>query len=303
MSSSTQPIDAHRFVNLSGGRIHYFEGGQAGRPQLHFLHANGLCSGTYIPFLRRLEGQLHLFASDVRGQGDSEPPASDDTHPWHAFVDDLTAFIQTKMDPPVIAMGHSLGAVVTYIAAARNPELFSALVLMDPVFLPLGWRLKIALLRVLGQQHRFPMARGARRRKRRFESYTAAYQRFGTGKGMFKTWSPDFIEAYLNCAFQHQPDGSQELKCDPELEAQIFESVPLNYWHWGQTISCPVLALRGQNSETFGAAEAAKLCRVVPDCQVETIPGCGHFLPMERPEACAQTILEFFRQRRIHIGG
>ena len=110
---------------------------------------------------------------------------------------------------------------------------------------------------------------------------------------MFRTWQKAFISSYLNCALRHREDGSVELKCDPELEAQIYESVPRNVMSYARRIQCPVLAIRGAHSNTFLEGPAARLERLIPDCRTVVMPGTGHFIPMDNPDALAGIILDF----------
>jgi len=282
----------HRFLDAPGGSIHCRATPGSG-PAAHFLHANGACAGTYAPFLRHFDGKLSLVASDVRGHGDTRLPVPRRIRHWRLFVEDLKVVIESAMTPPVIGMGHSLGAVITYLAAARYPHLFSRIVLIDPVILPRRYLLMLAVLWRLGWQDRLPLARLARRRKRGFDSRQEALARFSSGHGMFRTWRPEFVEAYLGCALKHAEDGSAALKCDPELEAQIYESVPRDVWSYAGRIRCPVLAVRGETSDTFLSAPARRLQRLIPDCRTRTIADTGHFLPMEAPASVARAILEW----------
>ena len=155
----------------------------------------------------------------------------------------------------------------------------------------------IVIFRALGLMWLFPLARGARRRKAVFESKKEAFKRFVVGRGIFKTWSKDFIEAYLECGLLEKDEETAVLQCDPELEAQIFESIPADVWTYAKRVTCPVLALRGEMSETFRAGPAEQLKSVVSDYELITIEGTGHFLPMERPEACARAIVGYLSRR------
>jgi pimeloyl-ACP methyl ester carboxylesterase len=283
-------MNGHHALAISHGSIHYLTRPALG-PVAHFLHANGCCAGTYAAFLAQISSAgLHVTASDLRGHGDTRLPLPDRLRDWDLFVDDLTVFIEKTHTPPIVGVGHSLGAVVTYLAAARNPRLFSRIVLIDPVFLPRRYLWMMAMLWKLNQQGRMPLAAMARRRKRVFSSREAARQRFTSGRGMFKTWQTTAIDAYLDCALSHNGDGTATLKCDPEWEAQIFESVPRDVWSYASRIRCPVLTLRGEFSDTFTPGAGKRLSRLVPDCRVITIKGTGHFLPMEAPETVARHI-------------
>ena len=279
------------FIEIPTGRIHYLQWGE-GR-QIHFLHANGFCAGVYHPFVSHLGEGLEITASDIRGHGDSAPCDCIPLKLWEPFARDLKEFIIRVMTPPVIGAGHSLGAVVTLMASVLYPELFSRIILIDPVILSPGLLRLISVMRLLGLQHRFPLARKARRRKVRFSSRDEVFTRFSNGRGLFKKWPEEYITAYLECAVAENTDKSVALKCDPELEAQIYESVPSGVWSYVSRVSCPVLAVRGENSDTFLPLAAEKMSRSGKNISVVTIPGAGHFIPMERPRELASVMLEF----------
>ena len=54
------------------------------------------------------------------------------------------------MSPPIVGIGHSLGAVTTYMAAATYPRLFSAIILIDPPIFPRRMLWLIAVMKWLG---------------------------------------------------------------------------------------------------------------------------------------------------------
>jgi pimeloyl-ACP methyl ester carboxylesterase len=286
------PEPAERFLELPEGRIHYLDWGGDGI-QAHFLHGNGFCAGTYTPFIQYLVDDLHLLASDVRGHGSSDQPMVERVRHWDIFAEDLKILIEQKMSPPVIGIGHSLGAVTTYIAAAQYPHLFSGIILIDPVILPRRILWLIAALKLLGLRGNLPLAKMARRRRRIFKGKQEALRLFTAGRGIFKTWSKEFVHAYLECGLLEKDEKTAVLKCDPELEAQIFESIPLNVWRYAKNIRCPMLAIRGELSDIFFADVAGRLKDLIADYELQTIPHSGHFPPMEKPRESAHLILDF----------
>jgi pimeloyl-ACP methyl ester carboxylesterase len=289
----TEPSEG--FLNTPDGRIHYLDWGGTGRP-VHLLHANGFCAGTYSPFVRHLREELHIIASDLRGHGASDPINLKRVYNWHIFADDLKLLIEQTMVPPIVGMGHSLGAVTTYIAAAKYPRLFSAVILIDPPILPRRRLWLMATLKMIGLGGNQRLARAARRRRKMFQGKNEALQRF-ISRGIFKSWSPEFVEAYLECGLLEKDSETAVLKCDPELEAQIFEAVPLDVWHYAEKIACPVLAIRGESSDVFTPGSAERLKRLLSDYELATIPDAGHFVPMGQPEACAAVIAGFIRRK------
>jgi pimeloyl-ACP methyl ester carboxylesterase len=284
-----------RFLDLPDGRVHYLEGPAAGA-RLHFLHANGFCGGTYAPFLGLLGETFHITASDIRGHGDTQLPLPQPVTDWSLFADDLRRTLEALDAPPVIAVGHSLGAVTTYLAAATWPRLFRAIVMIEPPIFDSGRLLLIGMLKKLGMTGRIPLVRGARRRRRRFLDRQEALGRFAAGRGIFHSWRSEFIAAYLACGLRDGTRQDAELKCDPESEAQIFESIPLDVWRYAPRIRCPALLLRGCASDTLLPAAARRLERSVAGLHRVDIPGAGHFAPMEQPEACTREIKRFLQE-------
>jgi pimeloyl-ACP methyl ester carboxylesterase len=293
-SDLLEPVE--KYFKTADGKIHYLDWGGSGYP-VHLLHANGFCAGTYSPFVKHLTDELHIVASDLRGHGDSDQPNLKRVYNWHIFADDLKQLIEKTMTPPIIGMGHSLGAVTTYIAAAKYPRLFSAIILIDPTILPRRTLWWFAVLKMIGLAGNRQLARSARRRRKIFQGKSEALNRFTSGRGIFKSWSRDFVEAYLECGLLEKDAETAVLKCDPELEAQIFESVPLDVWQYAQRISCPVLAIRGEHSDVFTADSAGRLKRIISDCEILTIPGAGHFVPMGKPKQCARVIADFIHRK------
>jgi pimeloyl-ACP methyl ester carboxylesterase len=284
------------YLDVPDGRLHYLDWGGSGH-HAHFLHGNGFCAGTYAPFLRLLSKELRVIASDVRGHGGSDVARIEPVRSWKIFAEDLKVIIEGTTQPPIIGMGHSLGAVSTCIAAATYPDLFRVIVLVDPVFLMPRRLVMIGLMRAMGLGRRLPLARAARRRRKTFKSKAEALKLFLSGRGIFKSWSPEFVQAYLECGLLERDSDSAILKCDPELEAQIFESIPLKVWSYVQRVRLPVLAIRGEQSDVFLTDASDHLKRIAADCEVVTIAGTGHFPTMEKPEACVEAILEFLRRR------
>lgn len=283
----------HIYINSSGKKIHVIKSG-TGEPPLHFLHANGMCAGTYIPFTDLFSKQFTTVSTDIPGHGDSDHHGEKTILHWDIFIDHIKASIVHNFDAPVVGVGHSLGAVVTYITAARYPELFSKLILIDPVIFPKRKLFIISAAKKFGFLHKInPLPAGARRRKNTFKNREEAYTRFTSGNGMFKTWKDDFIESFTRYGLKEEKSGKVSLKCAPETEAQIYESLLLDIWTYPKKIKSPTLLIRGEKSDTFDKYAAKRLVKEIKDCRLITIEDAGHFVPMERPDLCFKTIQDF----------
>lgn len=281
------------FINSSGKKVHAIKGGNGEIP-FHFLHANGLCAGTYLPFLKLFSDQFNMIATDIPGHGDSDHHGFDLIKHWDIFIEAIKESITQNFNTPVVGVGHSLGAVITYITAAKYPELFSKIILIDPVIFPKRILIPIGIAKKLGILNKIiPLANGARRRKKIFESREEAYSRFSSGKGMFATWSDEFIKSFTTHGLKDEKDGTVSLKCDPETEAQIYESILLDIWDYPKKIKCPTLLIRGEKTDTFNKYAAKRLIKEVNKCRLVNIADSGHFVPMEKAALCYKQIKAF----------
>ena len=290
-SASEKPVIDSGRLTTPKGTLSYLELG-CGKAA-HFLHGNGFCAGAYLPFLNLLSRDLRITAPDIRGHGDSIHNGRPVFIKWPEFAEDARRIITTAMNPPVIGIGHSLGGVITYMTAALYPDLFSKIVLIDPVILPQDYLFSLFILRSFGLTNRLPLVRGAKRRKHTFTSQDEALSRFSKGKGAFRNWRHPFIKAYVDWGFKNAGNGNITLKCNPQNEARVYESVPLNLWSYASRIHVPTLFIRGEKSDNFPEKAMKRLMKLMPNANFFTFPKVGHFIPMEIPDELSTIVLEF----------
>jgi len=192
----------------------------------------------------------------------------------------------------VSGVGHSIGAVLTLWAAIQRPDLFRAIVLIDPVILPPWMLWLVAAARAVGLERRMKIARAALSRRRTFPGRQACFEHYRS-KPLFERWGDEALWAYVDAGTWLRPDGLLELAFPPEWEAHIFSTLPTDVWHGLGRLRVPALVLRGELSPTFRPAAVERLRRLLPRARFVTIPGAGHLAPMERPGEVGSVILEF----------
>ncbi|GGF55768.1 alpha/beta hydrolase [Azorhizobium oxalatiphilum] len=124
-----------RFIERSGVRLHYVEGGQ-GTPVV-LLHGNGamvedmLSSGLMADASRR----YHVFAFDRPGFGHSTRPGGQDWTPAEQarLLREALAGLGIRR---AIIVGHSWGALVAATMALQEPQSVAGLVLVAGYFYP-----------------------------------------------------------------------------------------------------------------------------------------------------------------------
>jgi pimeloyl-ACP methyl ester carboxylesterase len=194
----------------------------------------------------------------------------------------------------VIGVGHSLGGVTTLLAAVRRPDLFQAVVLLDPVLLPPCWLALMRWVRRLRLPWHPPMVERALRRRRVWPNREAAYEYFKE-KPLFASWHDAALRAYVESGTRSRADGQVELVYPPEWEAYLFDSVPTDVWRIVSRMNpgLPVLILRGERSTTLRPKTLAHAARLLPHARFALVPEAGHMFPLERPAETAAHIRAF----------
>jgi pimeloyl-ACP methyl ester carboxylesterase len=211
---------------------------------------------------------------------------------WRVMAGDLVRGLDEMGLAQVIGIGHSMGGDLTLWAAVWRPDLFRAVVLIDPVILPPAWLWVVRLMRLLGLRGRLPLVQGALRRRRVWPSRQACYEHYRQ-KPLLAAWPDAVLWAYVESGTRERTDGRAELVYAPEWEAHIYATVPVDIWRAVPRLRTPALVIQGERSETFKPESLARMRRLLPQADYAIIPGAGHLVPMERPLAVGAAIRDF----------
>jgi pimeloyl-ACP methyl ester carboxylesterase len=257
------------------------------------LH-HGLASSSHIwdLVLPRLSRTFRVVAYDARGHGLSGKPSSG--YGFEATVGDAAAVLRaTGLRRPVI-VGHSWGALVALVLAARRPRTVSGAVLVDGGVGTLASSMSWA----------------------EAKEYLAPPHLAGMPVEEFRT----MIRTFAGDAFEVTPDieamvlslmrVDREGRIHPHLSRAnhfrilraIWELDPLTLW---TGVRVPILALLARNAE--GSEEdgwyrakrrAARDVRAVSDPALVKIAWMDgiHDLPVQRPVQLTQRIQRFARE-------
>lgn len=188
--------------------------------------------------------------------------------------------------------------------ALRRPDLFKALVLIDPVFLPPA---QTFLLRsflppfLLEKFH--PLVRSALRRKRRFASSEAMCENYRL-KPVFSRLGETALQVYVHAMSDPLPDGSIQLAYPPEWEARIYSTayrIDLPLWRQLSSLRMPVLFLGPSSPPSLLQNLLPHLRRRLPAAQIQLLPDCSHLLPLEDPERVNQIVMKFLENQSARL--
>ncbi|WP_395649981.1 alpha/beta fold hydrolase [Brevundimonas sp.] len=280
----TIPV-SHRW---GAGEMSVLDFGDARRPvDLVFVHANGFNAATYRSLLAPLSASLRILAPDLRGHGQTAlPTETRNRWTWHDHREDLVALLDSLDGPPVALAGHSMGGTSSLLAAAERPDKVARLVMFDPVVLPRGVNLMMAIPGLRQWTRHWPITKGAIRRRNRFETPQQALDSW-RGRGAFKGWSDMMLADYVSGAFTPDEDGVR-LACPPEWEASNYAAQGHDPWRALRRFDKPVRVLKADKGSVCSLAPDP---RRLPHLTVDTVAG-GHLFPMTHPDIARDALFD-----------
>ncbi len=281
-----------------------------GDDRLIFLHANGFTAGTYRQFLTQLNFDGEIYGADLRGHGRATLAAEPATlRGWDIYAEDVAALIAAlpAFSGRLFMAGHSLGAVVAVLAAAKlsfssagssagsRSSSVAGIALCEPVlFAPVMRRFISLVGRTPLHQSlsgRVPLIRQAKTRRATFSSRDQAEQRFAV-KHPFKKWAPDCLSDYLEDGLHEHGSDTVGLACAPAWEAANYAAHRYDFWAAYKQIRAqgtpPAQLLMAAKGSTV---HSSALKRFAADgARATAVPGTSHLLLMEKPHLCANHV-------------
>lgn len=256
---------------------------------LHFAHANAYPPGCYRQLLQKLAIKHRVTTVRFRPLWKGSRP--EEMSSWATNAEDLVRFFKQEGMHGVIGVGHSLGAVATAMAALRQPDLFRALILIEPVFLSPAVLQKLAAISSDGNLLALPLVETAVKRRDQWDSRQEAFDHFRQ-KSVFARLTDEALWDYVTFGLTND-NGSLHLTYPPAWEAHIYALQVNDMWDSIPKISQPTLALRGSETETL-LPDAWRLWQQKqPEAVFNEIKGAGHLLPLEKPAVVARAIDSF----------
>lgn len=261
-----------RYVRANGVRLHYLDWGGGDKPVLvlvHGLTSNAHAWDTFIRSGHAPTDRFRILAVDQRGHGDSDHARD---YSVQRFVEDFHAFAD-KLDLGTYdLLGHSLGARHAMAYAGDAGEWLNHLVLVD-----FGPEMERS---------------GATQVKGSTTQRPTSFRTFDEAVEFMRDANPNRPDAVLRENAQHalreNYAGRLVWKHDSEL-GWISGSFGLKEvpYLWSQIAkaNCPTLIVRGADSNVLGAGVMARMLEVMPDARAVEIPGAGHGVPQDQPDA------------------
>ncbi len=277
----------HSFVAPSGLTLAVHEWGGTGDPVL-LAHPTGFHGVVWQPVAERLVAAgRRVWSFDFRGHGDSDP-SPDGEYSWDGFADDADAILDhlgLRGEPSLVAAGHSKGAASLLTVAIRDPDALPRIWAFEPIVFPPEARAAV--------DANNPMSAAARKRRAVWDTRAEAIASYGA-RPPLGSLHPDALAAYVDYGMSDRADGTVELKCRPEDEANIYMMGVANgiFGRLGE-VGPPVLVGCGGDSRSISAELGARIVDEIPNARLEVWDGRGHFGPIEDPDRAVESILAF----------
>lgn len=288
-------------------RVAYTDWGDPDNPHVVMcVHGLSRNSRDFDYLADALRKDYRVVCMDVVGRGESDWLADRSGYSFSTYLSDAAALV-ARVTTPVRSgflretrtryldwVGTSMGGLIGMLLAAKRNTPIGRLVMNDVgPFVP--WSGLFRLKGHLGHPRGFGTRRAAG------EFLREALAAFGPLTD--RQWA-HLIEHSIR---QHK-DGRWHLRFDPAIGQWSAQSDPelpigpeflrgIDLWSVWNSVDCPVLVLRGADSDVLPAATAKEMCRRKPGTQVVEFEGVGH-APALMDRSQIDAVRAFLKQRR-----
>lgn len=282
-----QPVLAgvtHRTVRVGGIEVHVAEAGTPDAPPLVLLHGWPQHWWAWRHLVPRLAGSYRLVMPDLRGHGWSSAPATG--YDKEQLAIDLLGLLDALELPEVGLVGHDWGGWAGFLACLRAPRRFRGFV-------------------ALGITH--PWQRPDRRV---LQAWRGAYQVvLGTpvlGPALLQAGPRVVSDLVRRGATRQEAFTDDDLRIFAEVLQQpararassrlyrsfvLAEGLPVFLGRYrDQRLAVPTRLVVGADDPVVAAPLLPGWEEFADDMQVEVLPGCGHFVPEERPDVVERVV-------------
>jgi esterase len=254
-----------RTLDIGGLKFRYLDWGGDG-PPLVMLHGLSGHAHTWDHTAAGLRDRYRVLVLDQRGHGDSEWASQ---YGFALMADDLLGFLDALDLGEVTLMGLSMGGIVSFLFAASHPERVSRLLVLDigPEIAPAGAQQVAAALAANdvfdSEDEAFAQARAANPRP-----------------------TDEALRHRVANNLRLLPDGRLTFKYDKALRrlGAIQDQTSDELWGAWRAVSCPVLLVRGNDSDVLAADTAKRMLAENAKARLAVVPDSGHSITLDNPQ-------------------
>lgn len=282
------PTHTSSFAQSGDLKIHCRLFGQSGKTPIVIVHGLSYFSYDWIGVAEMLSSEREVVAIDMRGFGESDW-SKDGSYSIKENSADIVSVLNHFKWSNAILLGHSLGGRYTTYCAAKNPNRVSAAISVDsaPAQAPEG---SARVAEIVGMT---PQC---------FTSIEEAMEYYSIDPHTSESLRerPRF-EAYLKSV-----PGGYAVKRDPLFhekfkkihETGIRPKPPVDMWEIYAEVQCPMLVLRGTESDMVSLEIASDVRDRLPGIKLVEIQA-SHHIAGDNPVALKNAVTEFLAENEL----
>jgi pimeloyl-ACP methyl ester carboxylesterase len=276
MSVGAPAFNTGEWISPDGLTLRYRDyPGPGDRPALLCIPGLTRNARDFEPLAQAFAGEWRVICVDLRGRGQSDYARNSATYMPANYVADVMALFEQAGLDRVVAVGTSLGGIVTILLALMAPGRLAGAVINDigPDIEPAGIK---RIRGYVGQGRSFPTwvhaARGLK------EHGGAAYPDYAMADWLRLAKRLMALGAGGRIAFDYDMKIAEPFLAPPPAE-------PFDLWPAFRALAGkPVLAIRGELSDILSAQTLARMKRELPGLDTVTVKRTGHAPTLEEPE-------------------
>jgi non-heme chloroperoxidase len=258
----------HQMLLPSGVHLEYAEQGPPGGTPVLMLHGITDSWRSFDPVLPYLPEDWHVISLSQRGHGHSSKPASG--YRARDFAADVAEFLCARKLPPVLLVGHSMGAANAMRLVLDHPQRVRALVAAG-AFARFDDKPELA---AFIREQILPLTDPVPRElARAFQLDTIAGP---VAHGLVDA----MVDESLRVPARVWRDAFAAL-ADDRFGDQL------------RHITVPTLVAWGDADRFVPATDTHRLLREIPDARLARFEGVGHALHWEQPQRFARVLMQF----------
>ena len=277
MPDTIAPAD--QYVEVNGLNIHYVDWGGNSNRNLLLVHGQGSNAHNWDHIAAALREEFRVLALDQRGHGDSDHTR--EGYAVTAFGSDLASFAEKVGIVPYDYCGASLGARNGIVYAGDHSDHLKHFVCLD-----YGPEMSVSSAR--------NQINGMNRQIlgwRNIEEYVELQLQDNPRP------SEDYYRNQARHGLRLNYAGKYVSKHDPEMfwinGGFGVREIPYLWEQWAK-IRCPILELKGAESDFLSPEIQARMKETQPRLQFIEVPDSGHGISADNPDFLLRELRRFF---------
>ena len=255
---------------------------------LLFVHANGFPPTCYKHLIDYWTPHYHVIGIHQRPLWQNSDYKQ--LKSWSTLSEDLISFIHQNQLKDVKCVGHSLGGVISANAATVNADIFSHVILLEPV---LFTRLIPFLARLFPpsfSKDLIPISKIALKRKDRWASHSDMFSTYRQKK-IFEKIDDEVLHQMVQGFLIKSTEEEYSLIYSKNWEAQVYATI-MYIQDKIKSSPVPISIAKGEFTDVISDKTWQSMFRHLKENNLKEFKDTTHLLPFEKPSELGNWVLD-----------